>query len=382
MCICCTIALRCTVFIGLNSSTRLCQTPTPTRQHTAMRTRPLDLAAFSERVDAESAADAVQDILPSPPPAYHQLPEVREAAVANSSETSMDEQQDGDAQAQSHAIAGDAGRVAQDVSEDEADLLYSSSEDDEEDYSDSYDDEFMRQEDNDELLGQQDWDNVSGDLTKRYNRLKQHLGVLNHVGAGSSSTTEQQQQPLPAQNQFAQRQRQLHLQAQRRAQHQAAAAIAAAASSSTSTSGPASTKTAPGIHASKLDSSLAALSSRYSSSLNLSPLSSASQGGTGGGYSNEPSFTSNAATRKGGSERHQVTKDKSDRATTEQVLDDRTRLVLYKMLGRKRLERVEGCVSTGKEVSTRSLRRRCRRGLAVADWQLQRRALQAEGLKE
>ena len=379
MCICCTIALRCTVFIGLNSSTRLCQTPTPTRQHTAMRTRPLDLAAFSERVDAESAADAVQDILPSPPPAYHQLPEVREAAVANSSETSMIEQQDG--QAQSHAAGGAAG-IAQDVSEDEADLLYSSSEDDEEDYSDSYnDDEFMRQDNDDELLGQQDWDNVSGDLTKRYNRLKQHLGVLNHVGAGSSSTTEQQQQPLPAQNQFAQRQRQLHLQAQRRAQHQAAAAIAAAASSSTSTSGPASTKTAPGIHASKLDSSLAALSSRYSSSLNLSPLSTSSSA-QGGGYSNEPSFTSNAATRKGGSERHQVTKDKSDRATTEQVLDDRTRLVLYKMLGRKRLERVEGCVSTGKEVSTRSLRRRCRRGLAVADWQLQRRALQAEGLKE
>jgi RIO kinase 1 len=266
----------------------------------------------------------------------------------------MDEQQDGDGQAQSHAIA--AVGIAQDVSEDEADLLYSSSEDDDEDqedYSDSYndDEDYMRQEDNDELLGQQDWDNVSGDLTKRYNRLKQHLGVLNHVGGGAGSTTEQQQQPLPAQNQFAQRQRQLHLQAQRRAQHQAAAAIAAATSSSTSTSGPASAKAAPGIHASKLDSSLAALSSRYSSSLNLSPLSPAAGQQGGGGYSNEPSFTSNAATRKGGSERHQVTKDKSDRATTEQVLDDRTRLVLYKMLGRKRLERVEGCVSTGKEVS-------------------------------
>ena len=43
-------------------------------------------------------------------------------------------------------------------------------------------------------------------------------------------------------------------------------------------------------------------------------------------------------------------KDKADRATTEQVLDPRTRIILFKMIGRGLLFEVNGCVSTGKEV--------------------------------
>jgi RIO kinase 1 len=43
-------------------------------------------------------------------------------------------------------------------------------------------------------------------------------------------------------------------------------------------------------------------------------------------------------------------KDKSDRATNEQVLDPRTRLILFKMIGRGLIHEVNGCVSTGKEV--------------------------------
>lgn len=43
-------------------------------------------------------------------------------------------------------------------------------------------------------------------------------------------------------------------------------------------------------------------------------------------------------------------KDKADRATTEQVLDPRTRLILYKMIGRGVIFEVNGCISTGKEV--------------------------------
>ena len=43
-------------------------------------------------------------------------------------------------------------------------------------------------------------------------------------------------------------------------------------------------------------------------------------------------------------------KDKSDRATSEQVLDPRTRIILFKMIGRGLLFEVNGCVSTGKEV--------------------------------
>ena len=44
-------------------------------------------------------------------------------------------------------------------------------------------------------------------------------------------------------------------------------------------------------------------------------------------------------------------KDKSDRATSEQVLDPRTRIILFKMIGRGLITEVNGCVSTGKEVS-------------------------------
>ena len=38
-------------------------------------------------------------------------------------------------------------------------------------------------------------------------------------------------------------------------------------------------------------------------------------------------------------------KDKSDRATTEQVLDPRTRIILFKMIGRGLLYEVNGCES-------------------------------------
>lgn len=87
------------------------------------------------------------------------------------------------------------------------------------------------------------------------------------------------------------------------------------------------------IHNSKVDSNLAHLASKFNAQLNLAPLYVPT--GTVG--------------RKGGSEKFNF-KDKSDRATNEQVLDPRTRLILFKMLGRGLLIRVDGCVSTGKEV--------------------------------
>jgi RIO kinase 1 len=60
-----------------------------------------------------------------------------------------------------------------------------------------------------------------------------------------------------------------------------------------------------------------------------------------------------ATNRKGPSERAN-TKDKSDRATNEQVLDPRTRIILFKMIGRGLISEVNGCVSTGKEVRSLS----------------------------
>jgi RIO kinase 1 len=42
---------------------------------------------------------------------------------------------------------------------------------------------------------------------------------------------------------------------------------------------------------------------------------------------------------------------RDDRATTEQVMDPRTRLILFKMLDRGLFEEIHGCVSTGKEAN-------------------------------
>ncbi|XP_019966661.2 serine/threonine-protein kinase RIO1 isoform X1 [Paralichthys olivaceus] len=44
-------------------------------------------------------------------------------------------------------------------------------------------------------------------------------------------------------------------------------------------------------------------------------------------------------------------KDKSDRATVEQVLDPRTRMILFKMLSRGAICEINGCISTGKEAN-------------------------------
>lgn len=44
-------------------------------------------------------------------------------------------------------------------------------------------------------------------------------------------------------------------------------------------------------------------------------------------------------------------KDKSDRATVEQVLDPRTRMILFKMIQRGVINELNGCISTGKEAN-------------------------------
>lgn len=44
-------------------------------------------------------------------------------------------------------------------------------------------------------------------------------------------------------------------------------------------------------------------------------------------------------------------KDKHDRATVEQVMDPRTRIILFKMINRGFISEVNGCISTGKEAN-------------------------------
>ncbi|ELR19424.1 uncharacterized protein ACA1_266810 [Acanthamoeba castellanii str. Neff] len=54
--------------------------------------------------------------------------------------------------------------------------------------------------------------------------------------------------------------------------------------------------------------------------------------------------------KKDASQRMRV-REKKDRATSEQVLDPRTRLILYKMLNREVIMEINGCISTGKEAN-------------------------------
>lgn len=44
-------------------------------------------------------------------------------------------------------------------------------------------------------------------------------------------------------------------------------------------------------------------------------------------------------------------KDKSERATSEQALDPRTRMIIFKLLGRGVIYNINGCISTGKEAN-------------------------------
>ena len=57
-----------------------------------------------------------------------------------------------------------------------------------------------------------------------------------------------------------------------------------------------------------------------------------------------------AQNRKEDKERYRV-KDKSDRATIEQVMDPRTRMILFKLLNRGFISEINGCISTGKEAN-------------------------------
>ncbi|XP_031779197.1 serine/threonine-protein kinase RIO1 [Nasonia vitripennis] len=58
----------------------------------------------------------------------------------------------------------------------------------------------------------------------------------------------------------------------------------------------------------------------------------------------------NEKTRSMDNDRMRV-KDKSDRATAEQVMDPRTRIILFKMLNKGIIDEINGCISTGKEAN-------------------------------
>lgn len=177
--------------------------------------------------------------------------------------------------------------------------LESSEEDDEDDEIDEeYDDDRVEDE---------DWEVAEGDFTKQFNRLRQHVAVRsgNAQGITSSINSKDSLASLPAVNH---------------------------PKKSTSTSTPKDKTTDQLAALVKYSSRIAQIDQPYAHIMGV------------------------GVNRKGPSA-HANVKDKSDRATNEQVLDPRTRIILFKMIGRELIHEVNGCVSTGKEVSSFSLDR-------------------------
>ncbi|KZV88926.1 RIO1-domain-containing protein [Exidia glandulosa HHB12029] len=181
-------------------------------------------------------------------------------------------------------------------------------------WSSSSDTEEADEDDEDDLsddiqVDDEDWEISERDFTKQYNRLKQHIAVRtgkdDAPGMAPSLTNASTRVPLPAINMPSSRNK----------------------SSAPSDALPAKShaRTTDQLQAlAKYTSRLAKIAEPYT---------------LGAGVNRKgPSATANM-------------KDKSDRATNEQVLDPRTRLILFKMIGRGLVHEVNGCVSTGKEAN-------------------------------
>ncbi|KAG2338467.1 RIO1-domain-containing protein [Suillus weaverae] len=136
------------------------------------------------------------------------------------------------------------------------------------------------------------------DFTKQYNRLRQHVAVRtgNAQGITSSINHAAVVAPLPAVNK---------------------------------------PRSAVPVHAKDKTADQLAVLSKYSSRI---------------ARIDQPYVMGASVNRKGPSS-YANAKDKSDRATSEQVLDPRTRIILFKMIGRELIQEVNGCVSTGKEAN-------------------------------
>ncbi|CAE6458306.1 unnamed protein product [Rhizoctonia solani] len=154
-------------------------------------------------------------------------------------------------------------------------------------------------------VNQADWEVADGDFTKQYNRLRQHVQVRSGTASGTRSALGQNTSvaPLPAVNRSSTKKMTANMPTSDKRLADQAVLFA------------------------KFNSRIANISQPYEDM--------------------KPGISVN---RKAASERANV-KDKSDRATNEQVLDPRTRIILFKMIGRGLIWEVNGCVSTGKEAS-------------------------------
>ncbi|KAF9450585.1 RIO1-domain-containing protein [Macrolepiota fuliginosa MF-IS2] len=197
----------------------------------------------------------------------------------------------------------DGGAYIDIYNPDEEDELDDEDEDEDEDEDDEIYDAYDENRVEDE-----DWEiaeRAEKDFTKQFNRLRQHVAVRtgNAQGVASTTTTGASVASLPVINQP----RPI----------------------------PSQTATKSTSVKDKTVDQLAAFTSKYNSRLVKI---------------DAPYILGVGVNRKGPSA-HANIKDKSDRATNEQVLDPRTRLILFKMIGRGLIDEVNGCVSTGKEAN-------------------------------
>ncbi|KAF9565744.1 RIO1-domain-containing protein [Agrocybe pediades] len=190
------------------------------------------------------------------------------------------------------------------------DQLLNFTDDEEQELED--DDDYYEEDYDDNRVEDEDWENAERgsflDFTKQFNRLRQHVAVRtgNAQGTSSSLNNNTTVAALPAVN---------HPRNAAASTSKPSAAIAANAKDRTA-------------------DQLAALA-KYNSRLSQI----------------DTPYVMGAGVNRKGPSAHANMKDKSDRATNEQVLDPRTRLILFKMIGRGLIDEVNGCVSTGKEAN-------------------------------
>ena len=146
---------------------------------------------------------------------------------------------------------------------------------------------------------------IESDFTKQYNRLRQHTAIRTGNAQGASSALNQ--------------------------------AVSVA--------------TIPPVNRPKVNTAISTATSKVASGKDrtIDQLTALSKYNIRLAKIDVPYIMGVGVNRKGPSA-HANTKDKSDRATNEQVLDPRTRLILFKMIGRGLIHEVNGCISTGKEV--------------------------------
>ncbi|KAJ7675782.1 RIO1-domain-containing protein [Mycena polygramma] len=150
----------------------------------------------------------------------------------------------------------------------------------------------------DNRVEDEDWERAEGDFTKHFNRLRQHVAVRTGNAQGTASAL---------------------------GKNAAVVAVPAINHPAAKTAAPPRDRTTDQLAA------LAKFSSRIAKI--------------------DVPYTMGVGVNRKGPSSYANMKDRADRATTEQVLDPRTRTILLKMVGRGVIDEVNGCISTGKEAN-------------------------------